>query len=444
MKEIDKNKIEKEILRINNKYKYTWENEGKKILLDEKKIKITEEEKKILEILLIQEIPNDLRKYLWIICSGSKLLMKENKDNYLKLINSYEQMEKENHYFYKYLTYKISRDLYRSNLKDEEVYKLKNILNAFIIRDLSINYCQGLNLIVSHLLTINNYKEEETFYLFVKLMEDILPFDYYLFAIGIEAEINIINILLKKFEFELYSHLNGLNCICFLESKISIWVSSLMLFKIDVKITNLFFDCLFFLCVNHNNFISILYTIIFSIITILKTDLLKCHNSSDISDIIDNFANNPLSDENYKKLVYYNLISQDKNKFNDKSILELRKKVIEEIIKTKTINYKFEENKKEIICNKKYPLCIKEKEEKPIEKFIIYKSKNPLNIYIIDDFYYGKNEIEENKENQDNILESKINIVNKEKNSKEENISEQKINSDIENLIIERRKHFCE
>ena len=95
--------------------------------------------------------------------------MKENKDNYLKLINSYEQMEKENHYFYKYLTYKISRDLYRSNLKDEEVYKLKNILNAFIIRDLSINYCQGFNLIVSHLLTINNYKEEETFYLFVKL-----------------------------------------------------------------------------------------------------------------------------------------------------------------------------------------------------------------------------------------------------------------------------------
>ena len=319
MKEI--NKIEKEFMKKNNQYKYTWEKEGKKILLDENKIKITEEEKKILEILLIQEIPNDLRKYLWIICSGSKLLMKENKDNYLKLINFYEQMEKENHYFYKHLTYKISRDLYRSNLKDEEVYKLKNILNAFIIRDLSINYCQGLNLIVSHLLIMNNYKEEETFYLFVKLMEDILPFDFYLFAIGIEAEINIINILLKKFEFELYSHLDELNSICFLESKITMWVSSLMLLKIDVKITNLFFDCLFFLCVDRNNFITILYTIIFSIITILKTDLLKCHNSNDISEIIDNFSNNPISDENYKKLINYNLISKDKNKFNDKSIL---------------------------------------------------------------------------------------------------------------------------
>ena len=79
MKEINKNKIEKEIKKINNKYKSTIENEGKKILLDESKLIISEEDKNILEILLLQDIPNELHKNLWIISSGACFLLKEKK-----------------------------------------------------------------------------------------------------------------------------------------------------------------------------------------------------------------------------------------------------------------------------------------------------------------------------------------------------------------------------
>ena len=442
MKEI--NKIEKELIKINNQYKYTWEKEGKKILLDENKIKLTEKERKILEILLIQEVPNDLHRNLWLICSGARLLQKENNGNYSKLLKFSEELENKNHYFYKYLTKKISHDLYRSDLKEEEIYKLKNILNAFNVRNLSINYCQGLNIIVSYLLKMTNYNEEESYYLFIKLMEDILPFDFFFFAIGIETEINLIKKLIEIFDKELYEHLNTLNSFCFLDSKISMWIISLMLFKTDIRISNFFFDCVFFFCVNNDNFISVLYKMIFSILEILRNELLECQQSSKISEILDKFINNPISEENYKKLIYYNLIKKNKINFCDKKVFEVRKREIKKVMNQKKMDYKFEENIEEVKCNKYFPLCIKEKEEKPVEDFVVYKSGNNQSLYIIDNYYKiennennNKNEILVNNNNND-----KNNIIYN--NENQENIIEDNENDFMRNLIIERRKHFCE
>ena len=417
MKEINNIKIEKEITKINNKYNYTWDNEGKNILSNKNKLVLSEIEKNIIEVLLIQEIPNDLRKNLWLISSGARILLKENKGNYSKLIKFYEKMEEKNHYFYKYETRKISRDLYRSNLKEEEVYKLKNILYAFIVRNLTISYCQGLNLIVSYLLQMTEYNEEKTFYLFLKLMEDILPYDYFLFGIGIESELIMIKKLLEIFDNELYNHLTALNSFCYLDSKLSMWIISLMNYNIDIKITNLFFDLIFFYSNNNDIFLPILYSMIFSILAILRNEFLNCVDSIEINDVINKFANNKISDENYQKIIYYNLVSQERNKFKDKLIFELRKKIINNIIKERNLNFNFEENIEGIICETYFPLCIKEKEEKPIEEFIIYKSNNDLSLYLIDDFY----KIEEIKEDNKKI-ETKIN--NKSEEIKKSNIND--------------------
>ena len=417
MKEINKIKIEKEITKINNKYNYTWDNEGKNILSNKNKLVLSEIEKNIIEVLLIQEIPNDLLKNLWLISSGARILLKENKGNYSKLIQFYEKMEEKNHYFYKYETRKISRDLYRSNLKEEEVYKLKNILYAFIVRNLTISYCQGLNLIVSYLLKMTEYNEEETFYLFLKLMEDILPYDYFLFGIGIESELIMIKKLLEIFDNELYNHLTALNSFCYLDSKLSMWIISLMNYNIDIKITNLFFDLIFLYANNNDIFLPILYSMIFSILAILRNDLLNCVDSIEINDVINKFVNNKISDENYQKIIYYNLISQERNKFKNISIFELRKKIINNIIKERNINFNFDENIEGIICEKYFPICIKEKEEKPIEEFIIYKSNNDLSLYLVDDYY----KIEEIKEDNKKI-ETKIN--NKREEIKKSNIND--------------------
>ena len=445
MKEINKIKIEKEITKLNNKYNYTWDKEGKNILLNENELIISDVEKKILEILLIQEMPNELHKNLWLISSGVRLLLKENKGIYSKFLKFYEKMEENNHYFYKYETKKISRDLYRSNLKEEEVYKLKNILYAFIVRNLTINYCQGLNLIASYILQMTEYNEEEAFYLFLKLMEDILPYDYFLFGIGIEAELTMVKKLLEKFDKELYNHLTALKSFCYIDSKLSMWIISLMYCNIDIKITNLFFDRIFLYSNNNDNFISLLYNMIFSILTILRNDLLKCVDSTEINDVFNKFVNNKISNENFQKIIYYNLISQERNKFKDKSLFELRKKIIQEIMKEKKINFKFEENKEEIICEKYFPLCIKENEEKPIEEFIVYKSNNNMSLYIIDEFY-KKDEIEEENKNKKNKINNKNEEITKYNindtikiDNKNEEISENDKN-DIKGEIDENNK----
>ena len=221
-----------------------------------------------------------------------------------------------------------------------------------------------------------------------------------------------------------------------------------MLYKIDIKITNFFFDCLFFFCINNNNFLIVLNSMLFSFLTVLRTDLLRCQSSQDLNDVIDKFSNEPISDENFKKIVYYNLMSNNKNIFRNKSILEMRKKKIQNIIKTRKMNYQFDENNEEVLCDISFPLCVKEKQEKEIEDFIIYKSENELNNYLIEHYYGDKKDelkeinIQENKE-----LIDKINTEN-ENNSEEKNYNngQDKINDDnicMKNLIIERRKHFC-
>ena len=239
-----------------------------------------------------------------------------------------------------------------------------------------------------------------------------------------------------------------LKAYCFIDSKISMWIISLMLFKIDIRIANLFFDYIFLFFVNNNNYIYILYTMIFSIFAILRNDILKCNESQDIGEVLDNFLNNPISDENFQKIVYYNLISEDKFKFYDKSIYELRQKEIKIISKEKKINFKFEKNIEEVPCNKLFPLCVKDKEEKPIEDFVVYKSKNDLNVYVYNE-YYGKNEneskIEDKNEKEDlqNIDIKSDNTNNDDENKKNEDIEEDE-NLYMKNLIIERRKHKCE
>jgi hypothetical protein len=278
-------------------------------------------------------------------------------------------------------------------------------------------------------------------------MEDILPFDYYYFAVGIEAEISLIRILIEKYDNELYNHLDELNSFCFLESKLSMWIISLMQFNTDIRITNFFFDLIFFFCANKNNFISYLYKMIFSIISILRSDLLNCQLGQEVNQVIENFSKNPISEENFQKIIYYNLISKDSNKFSNKFIFELRKKEIKKVAELKKLNYNFEENVEEIKCNKLFPLCIKENKEKPIEDFVVYKPNSGLSIYIIEDYFYEKSEDKEKNKNEDNKMinnNEKQNGINLENKIEEESENKEDDDEYMNNLVIERRKHVCE
>ena len=57
--------------------------------------------------------------------------------------------------------------------------QLRNVLYTYAIRNPNLTYCQGLNFVVANFLT-SGMSEQESFWLLTCLVEEILPFDYYI------------------------------------------------------------------------------------------------------------------------------------------------------------------------------------------------------------------------------------------------------------------------
>ena len=80
--------------------------------------------------------------------------------------------------------------------------KLKNILMCYSIRNTTVGYCQGMNFIAARILLIMD-NEEQVFWIFVQIIEKIVPICYYSDLAGIIIETTMIDTFisfyLKKF-----------------------------------------------------------------------------------------------------------------------------------------------------------------------------------------------------------------------------------------------------
>ena len=75
--------------------------------------------------------------------------------------------------------------------------KLYNILKSFAIRNSpSIGYIQGFDHIAAHLLNVL-IEEEKVFWCFTKIIEDYLPFNYFLQSIGANIDTLVIKSFIK-------------------------------------------------------------------------------------------------------------------------------------------------------------------------------------------------------------------------------------------------------
>ena len=66
---------------------------------------------------------------------------------------------------------------------ENTIVPLRNVLTTFIKRNPTIGYCQGMNFIVGNLL--KHLNEQESFWIFTCICENILPLDYYSDMLGI-------------------------------------------------------------------------------------------------------------------------------------------------------------------------------------------------------------------------------------------------------------------
>ena len=372
--------------------------------------------KEILSILLIKDnLPTNLIPNLWQSCTKLEEIINNNKGQYNKLLKAFDLLIKNKHPFYLYIQQKIAKDLNRTFSHDKEFTKhvncLKNILQAFTVRNASINYCQGLNTIVGYLLKIMNFKEEETFYLFLILMENILPFDYYLFGIGVEGDLKIMKILLDKYESEVMEHMNKLDSILVIVGIFTQFITSLFTFKIDINITNLLFNCFFgfyLLEDNKDDLFFYFYKVILGIFKTYKHDILGINSMENIYNVLNFEKEQPK--EYIENIMFYTLFESEKI-FNLNEAKIVRQSLINNLLGTRKTKFNFK-NEEKIKCNLNYPICIEE-----------CNVSSPIQLKVS----YEKIKSEEEEDNNKNeIIDEKI----------EENI--------FKDIIVERRKHYCQ
>ena len=120
--------------------------------MHKEKLILTPEEKATLEYLIMLGTPTYYRAKLWLLCSGAKKEIENNKNYYKNLL----ELSKKIPCIYES---QILKDIPRTKselLKKNPSFKekMRNILVCYSIRNNSIGYCQGFNFIIIRLLEV--------------------------------------------------------------------------------------------------------------------------------------------------------------------------------------------------------------------------------------------------------------------------------------------------
>ena len=218
------------------------------------------------------------------------------------------------------------------------------------------------------------------------------------------------NLILKNNE-QLLFHLKKLDCELYLNNLIYKLLIGLFFDGISEIYQLIIWDL--FLLEGNITFFKAAY----GLIKIISKELLEANSIDKIQYI---FEKKIMEYDNTAKLIYF-LIFKRYDDF-DNNVISLNRKIIlpKIIIEINSSSYENNENKDEIECDLDWPLCSRDNNYRhEIREFVTYRQL--LNPNIIEDYFYG-NEIKEKNKNN-----------NKEKD-------EYDIYGEI---CIERRKHIC-
>ena len=305
-------------------------------------------------------------------------------------------------------------------MTDSFLEKLKNVLMCYSIRNTSVGYCQGMNFIGGRLLLIMG-NEEQTFWLFVQIMEKILSIIYYSELVGIVVETTIIENLISFYFPKLQEYFIDNNFNVPLRNFIHKWMVGLFTQTLSPEMVYTFFDFLFLdgrdLLIKNSLFIiSFIHDKLIKnnniefMYSVFNEGLLKIHDPKTMIYFLEqNFLKNI---DSYRKKLEKSIITKVKEEASLPSNEEKKKNRIESL------------KEKGIICNPNWPTCIYDDyTENLIDVLILKENKLP---YVINDYYYIKN---------DNYPDNKLYEIYKNK---------QEPLSPIKEVLIERHKHICD
>ena len=298
--------------------------------------------------------------------------------------------------------------------------KLKNILICYSIRNTSIGYCQGMNFIVGRLLLIMD-NEEQVFWIFIQIIEKILPIIFYSDLAGIIIETTIIDTFISFYLSDFYNYLVQNSFKLSLNNFIHKWMVSLYTQGLSPEMAYTFLDFFFLdgeIC---------LYKCSLFIMTMLEEYLVK---NNDFEYMFNMFNEAPTHLHDPKTLIYFlyeknfEISENDLKNYREKIKIPVFNKLKEEI--RESFYRQCEERKKtlkkkKIHCNPCWPTCLYDNYNHIVVEYVIMKeNKAP---FLINDYYYIKNQGNENG-NFDNIYELG--------------------NSSNKDILIERHKHVCD
>ena len=383
----------------------------------------------LIKELLISKLPTEKRRDFWFIASGAKREMLNNPGYYSSIIKNFPngtQSPGEAS-----LKLDITRtfpylDFYK---KEENRKKLERILKAFVRRNATIGYSQGLNFIVGRLLMVLE-DEEKTFWVFTQIIEDYLPGDFFLLFAGVRKDMKIIEKLMKKelkfFDENINTCMSNLISRCFI---------SLFSQTFPENVLYIIWDAFFIYGE------EILYKTFIWIAYLHYDKSLVGHDIDEINKIILDKMKDT-TDINSLKYFLYLYDAVDNNK-----IKQWRKKIELDTSKEAMLN---RENKKNIKCDKNMPFCLYNIEENNVEKnkhFLVHKIKYDMNI--IKDYFFDNSNKKENKDEKNCKIENKKEQINEKEGNNiniiniENDFINNELNISANSLLVERQKHLC-
>ena len=309
-------------------------------------------------------------------------------------------------------------------MKEEFLQKMQNILLCYSVRNTTVGYCQGMNFLVARILLIME-NEEETFWIFVQIMEQLLSLLNYQELSGIVVDTTLIETLISYYLPELNSFFKKKEFTLTLSNFIHKWIVCLFSQTLRPEMVYTLYDFFFI-----DGFITMIKTSIF-ILTCIQKELLTKKVFGEIYSIfveIENKITNP------KNLIFF--ICQKKFRLDKDDIITYRKMLEGPIINkinTSELQYNVRRTaeekkkllkKKNIYCNPNWPFCLYQASIFEVRDVLILKESKPP--YIIEDYYYEKNQ-EYPDENID-YIDGDLPL------DKTRNIE----------ILIERRKHVCD
>ena len=409
--------ISNNIIKDTDEKNYSWEKEGKKIITSSKRY-LTSEDKIILQYCFKSSpLPDELREEYWLLVTGAKKLKLDNPTYYKTLLNKYpvNPLSDKNEA-------QISLDIYRTFPEDknfkEKIDNLKNVLTAYSRRNCSLGYCQGFNYIVGKLLKVVK-DEENAFWIFTQIIENILPINYYYDSVGIIIDNNILFEKLEWTNKTLMNHFKKNKFELFIKNILYKWLICLFSQNIKDELLFLIWDIFFI------EGTSTLFKTIIIIFEKNKEKLMQITSLDKLIDLFDSVHSLSLLNQHKEELLK-DLMKCDKQ-INHISIKEGRRKKYRKI---KESMKKFDKKKNDhfvnIKCDENWDNCINIKNRNDGDDFVVFQKKEKLEI--IDDYFIKKHKrnnsvkIKKNRKNIDKLINEYY---------------------DYDKLIVQRRMHEC-